>query len=170
MTENGISPRGIPGFGEGLVVADSDEHDENGHITEDLHLRVKMVDKRIKKKLDTIRTAAIAPEFIGPKNYRVLVLAWGTNKHVLREAIESLERDDVAMLHFTQVYPVAEAASAYLEKADEIAIIENNATGQFANLILRETGYRIEESRKLLKYNGLPFAVEEVRAFLKEVV
>jgi len=170
LTENGISPRGIPGFGEGLVVADSDEHDENGHITEDLHLRVKMVDKRIKKKLDTIRTAAIAPEFIGPKNYRVLVLAWGTNKHVLREAIESLERDDVAMLHFTQVYPVAEAASAYLEKADEIAIIENNATGQFANLILRETGYRIEESRKLLKYNGLPFAVEEVRAFLEEVV
>jgi len=28
LTEAGISPRGIPGFGEGLVVLDSDEHDE----------------------------------------------------------------------------------------------------------------------------------------------
>lgn len=170
LTENGISPRGIPGFGEGLVIADSDEHDENGHITEDLHLRVKMVNKRIRKKLDTIKAAAIAPELFGPRDYRVLVLAWGTNKHVLMEAIESLKRDDVAMLHFNQVYPISDTASSYLEKADEIAIIENNATGQFANLILRDIGYRIDESKKLLKYNGLPFAVEEVRAFLEEVV
>ena len=170
LTENGISPRGIPGFGEGLVIADSDEHDENGHITEDLHLRVKMVNKRIRKKLDTIKAAAIAPELFGPRDYRVLVLAWGTNKHVLMEAIESLKRDDVAMLHFNQVYPISDTASSYLEKADEIAIIENNATGQFANLILRDIGYRIDESKKLLKYNGLPFAVEEVRAFLEEAV
>ena len=49
LTADGISPRGIPGYGAGIVCADSDEHDEDGHITEDLDLRVAMVDKRLQK-------------------------------------------------------------------------------------------------------------------------
>jgi len=49
LTANGISPRGIPGLGQGLVVVDSDEHDETGHITEDLDLRTRMVNKRLGK-------------------------------------------------------------------------------------------------------------------------
>ena len=49
ITDNGISPRGIPGFGEGLVVVDSDEHDEEGHLTENLDMRIQMVDKRLRK-------------------------------------------------------------------------------------------------------------------------
>ncbi|OGV81100.1 MAG: hypothetical protein A3K18_09210 [Lentisphaerae bacterium RIFOXYA12_64_32] len=36
LTQSGVSPRRIPGVSEDLVVADSDEHDEAGHITEDL--------------------------------------------------------------------------------------------------------------------------------------
>jgi 2-oxoglutarate ferredoxin oxidoreductase subunit alpha len=32
LTDDGISPRGIPGFGDGLVVVDPHEHDEEGHI------------------------------------------------------------------------------------------------------------------------------------------
>ena len=59
LTEDGVSPRGIPGFGEGLVCVDSDEHDEAGHITEDLELRVQMVDKRL-RKLEAIRREAAA--------------------------------------------------------------------------------------------------------------
>ena len=40
---------------------DSDEHDEEGHITEDLDLRTKMVNKRL-KKLDLIEKEIIPPE------------------------------------------------------------------------------------------------------------
>ena len=39
-------------------------------------------------------------------------------------------------------------------------ILENNAHGQMANLIQLETGLEIQE--KYLKYNGMPFSVEEV--------
>jgi 2-oxoglutarate ferredoxin oxidoreductase subunit alpha len=39
LAENGISPRGIPGHGEGIVCVDSDEHTQEGYITEDLDLR-----------------------------------------------------------------------------------------------------------------------------------
>ncbi|MCK5768619.1 MAG: 2-oxoacid:acceptor oxidoreductase subunit alpha, partial [Candidatus Atribacteria bacterium] len=49
LTKNGISDRGIPGRGEGLVLVDSDEHDEFGRITENLDLRKNMVEKRLKK-------------------------------------------------------------------------------------------------------------------------
>ena len=49
LTENGLSPRFLPGKTENLVVADSDEHTEDGHLTEDLSVRQKMVEKRLKK-------------------------------------------------------------------------------------------------------------------------
>jgi len=32
-------PRGIPGYGTGVVRVDSDEHDEYGHITESAQVR-----------------------------------------------------------------------------------------------------------------------------------
>ena len=54
LTENGISPRGIPGFGNGLVGVDSDEHDEEAHITEDMDMRTQMVEKRL-RKLDLLK-------------------------------------------------------------------------------------------------------------------
>ncbi|MEK7375866.1 MAG: 2-oxoacid:acceptor oxidoreductase subunit alpha, partial [Candidatus Margulisiibacteriota bacterium] len=74
LTQDGISPRGIPGFGSGLVAVDSDEHDEEGHITEDLEVRTKMVDKRL-KKLDAIKTEALPAELIGSKDYETLIVA-----------------------------------------------------------------------------------------------
>lgn len=50
-TDTGVSPLAIPGeAGKHLVVADSDEHDEEGHIIEDSETRIKMVQKRLLKK------------------------------------------------------------------------------------------------------------------------
>ena len=76
ITDDGISPRGIPGFGDGLVVVDSDEHDEMGHLTEDLDTRIKMVDKRL-RKLKEIYKEIIPPELLGGKEYKTLVIGWG---------------------------------------------------------------------------------------------
>ncbi len=45
-------------------------------------------------------------------------------------------------------------------------IMENNAQGQMANLIQLETGLEIQE--KYLKYNGMPFSVEEVEKRLRQ--
>ena len=71
LTEDGISPRGIPGFGEGRVRADSDEHDQDGFITEDFSTRKAMVEKRL-RKLSGLRREAIAPDLFGPQDYRNL--------------------------------------------------------------------------------------------------
>jgi len=167
LTKDGISPRGIPGFGEGLVGVDSDEHDEEAHITEDLVLRKKMVDKRL-KKLDSIKKEIVPPELIGASNYKVLITGWGSTYNVVREALQELGRDDISFLHHKQVYPLYEGTRDYLQKAKKNIIIENNATSQFGKLIKLYTGMDIEA--KILKYNGLAFSVEEVAAEIKKIL
>jgi len=164
LTEDGISPRGIPGNGEGLVLVDSDEHDEEGHITEDLDIRTKMVDKRL-KKLESIKQEISPPNLIGPENYKTLIIGWGSTYGPIKEALEILKRDDLAFLYFNQVYPLHSDTINYLKKAQKLIIVENNATAQFGNLIKLYTGIEIED--KFLKYNGMPFAVEEIVERLK---
>jgi 2-oxoglutarate ferredoxin oxidoreductase subunit alpha len=164
ITADGISPRGVPGFGLGLVAVDSDEHDEEGHITEDLDLRVRMVDKRL-KKLESLRREAIPPELVGEKDYNTLIVCWGTTYHIVKEAVETLGKEDISVLYFKQVYPISDEALTYLNLAKEMAIIENNATSQFGRLLKLQTG--IDMDRRILKYNGLPFSVDEVVERLK---
>ncbi|MHC4211861.1 MAG: 2-oxoacid:acceptor oxidoreductase subunit alpha [Planctomycetota bacterium] len=167
LTEDGISPRGVPGFGDGLVCVDSDEHDEHGHITEDLDLRVKMVDKRL-KKLDLITDEVIAPELIGPENYKYLVVGWGSTRNIIEEAVAQLDRDDLAILHFKQVYPLGPETTDLLSKASKLIIIEGNATCQFGKLIKLHTG--IEIKNRILNYNGLNFTVEQVAEKLSNLL
>ncbi len=159
LTTDGISPRGVPGYGKGLVVVDSDEHDLQGHITEDLDLRVRMVEKRLKKG-HSLSKETIEPELIGPDGYKTLVLCWGSTYHAVAEAVRNLDRHDVALLHFKQVHPLPEQTVTYLERAERTVIIEGNATGQLARQIKLYTGVDIAD--RILKYNGLSFAVEEV--------
>lgn len=168
FTDTGVSPRGIPGFGEGLVAVDSDEHDEEGHITEDHDVRIKMVQKRL-KKLEFIKKDIIPPELIGAPDYKVLLVCWGSTYYSVKEALKILGRKDIAALHFKQVYPLHSDTLLYLKKAQKTVIIENNATAQFRQLIKLQTAFEIENT--ILNYNGLPFSVEEiiekVEGFLK---
>jgi len=157
LTQDGISPRGIPGFGKGLVAVDSDEHDEEGHIIEDADLTTAMVDKRLKKN-DLIEMEIIEPQLIGNENYNTLVIGWGSTYSAIKEAIKCLCRDDVSFLYFNQVYPVSSTITKYLNKAKNIIIVENNATSQLGKLIKLKTGLEIE--KKILKYDGHPFSVE----------
>jgi 2-oxoglutarate ferredoxin oxidoreductase subunit alpha len=167
LNESGLSPRGIPGFGDGLVVVDSDEHDEEGHITEDLLLRTRMVEKRL-RKLELIKKESIPPELVGPANYETLVVGWGSTYHAVKEAVRRLERDDVAFLHFRQVYPLHSDTRRYLEKAKRRVIVENNGTAQFAKLLRLETGFEMD--REILQYNGLPFSVDALERRLRSVL
>jgi 2-oxoglutarate ferredoxin oxidoreductase subunit alpha len=171
VTQDGVSSRGVPGFGEGLVVVDSDEHDEEGHITEDLDLRVRMVNKRLAKGA-SLTMDVVPPVLVGPNNYKNLVICWGSTYHAVKEAIAQLGRDDTAMLHYRQVYPLHDRTAEYMARAERTIVVEGNATGQFAKLIELHAGVPADEL--LLKYNGMNFSVEEVvdglKALIKDVV
>ncbi len=165
VTENGRSSRAVPGYGKGLVCVDSDEHDETGHITEDFSVRVAQHDKRMRKLNDY---KDIEPELIGPKEYKTLVVGWGSTYGVLREAADRLGDYGLACLHYKQVYPLPDISRELLEKAEKLILLEQNYSGQFGGLIKKEWG--IEFDRKILKYDGMQFSLEEVEEELKKEV
>ncbi|MDO9044519.1 MAG: 2-oxoacid:acceptor oxidoreductase subunit alpha [Methanobacteriaceae archaeon] len=172
LTENGISPRTVPGHGTGLAIVDSDEHTEEGHITENLDIRTAMVEKRM-HKMDKILEDAFKPELFyngapnlkKEQNFKLLVIGWGSTYWSIREAVEKLGNKDVAFLHFKQVYPLHPETEKMLEMAEKTVLLENNAKGQLANLIKMETGFKV--GKKALKFNGMPFSVEEVVEIIK---
>lgn len=164
FSESIISKRAVPGNGEGIVCVDSDEHDEFGFITEDADVRKQMVEKRL-KKFNLIKQEILKPIFIGNENYKNLIISWGGSFHTLEAAIK--EKNDFALLHFVQLYPVSEEVLNYTGKAEKLIMIEQNATGQFAMLLKREFGIGFDH--KFLKYNGSPFSIEEVEGFLNEI-
>ncbi|MHA2121049.1 MAG: 2-oxoacid:acceptor oxidoreductase subunit alpha [Promethearchaeota archaeon] len=167
FTDSGISPRGIPGYGEGLVDADSHTHDEYGAITEDPTLRIKTVNKRF-KKLELIKKETIPPEFYGNENFKYLIVSWGSNYYLIKEALEKLDRDDIGFLFFKQIYPIHESVLDYLIKAEIKISIEQNPTGQFAKLLENET--HINMNHRILKYSGYVFSVEEIVDKLKNII
>lgn len=166
LTDDGISPRGIPDYGDGFIRVDSDEHNEDGHITEDMNVRTKMVEKRM-KKFQAIIKEIEKPEITNSSDYKILVIGWGSTKNIIKEAIKETKRSDIAFLHFKYIYPLHLGILDYINKAKKVIIIENNATSQFASLIRKEIGFNVDE--KILKFNGLPFSVEELTEKLKEV-
>jgi 2-oxoglutarate ferredoxin oxidoreductase subunit alpha len=156
LTDSGISHRMLPGVSKHLVVVDSDEHDEDGHITEDLTVRQRMVEKRLKKG-EGIRKEAIPPQLEGDKRPDLLIVSWGTTKGAVLEAVSQMRHagEKAAMLHFPQIWPlVSEQFIDYLQDAREVVSLEGNATGQLAGLIRRESGFLIE--KQILRYDGLP--------------
>jgi 2-oxoglutarate ferredoxin oxidoreductase subunit alpha len=118
-------------------------------------------------KLQAIREEAFLPTEIGDVAHAdMLVVTWGSNRGVIEEALELSNREDIAALHFSQVYPLPEKAKKLFTRK-KIVVMENNATGQFANLLKLEYGLKISDT--VLKYDGDPFSVEEVVKVLKKM-
>lgn len=162
LTENGLSPRLLPGQTSQLVVADSDEHDEEGHITENLDLRGRMVDKRL-AKLRLLQGECLAPLFEGENDAELLLVSWGSSRGAVREAAELLGATGrpVATLSFGQVWPLMpEHFFGRLKKAKRVIVVEGNATGQFARLLRRETGFAADGV--IGRYDGLVLDAEYI--------
>jgi 2-oxoglutarate ferredoxin oxidoreductase subunit alpha len=166
ITESGVSPRLLPGMSRHLVVTDSDEHTEDGHLTEDLEERIRQVDKRLRKGVG-LRGETLQPELDGDESPDILFVSWGSTKGSVTEAAESLRRGGArtAVLHFSQVWPlVPEHFLPALEGAGRVIAVEGNAGGQFARLIRQASGFDITE--RISRYDGLPITPEYI---LREV-
>ena len=95
-----------PGDSRHLVVTDSDEHDEEGHIIEDAETRIKMVQKRLLKKLPLIREEIGPPFLYGNSQPEIVIVGWGSTFGVMKEAVDVLSGSkNIAMLHFSEIYP-----------------------------------------------------------------
>lgn len=157
VTKSGVSPRAFPGLGKALVVTDCDEHDEEGHLTEDAGERTAQVQKRLRKLL-SLKQEIGTPQRYGPRKAETTLIGWGSTYGAIHEAVDILRKEDasVNMFHLDELWPFpAKAVLDAVSKARNSYVIENNATGQLARLIKAETGYDV--SGRILKYDGRPF-------------
>ncbi|MFW5635361.1 MAG: 2-oxoacid:acceptor oxidoreductase subunit alpha [Thermodesulfobacteriota bacterium] len=165
ITENGVSPRLYPGQSRHLVGADSDEHDEFGHITEDLEgIALDMNRKRLRK------VHGLQKEIPPPTEYRLtsartVFVAWGSSRDVVLECMDLLKSDgfDVGLIHFSGVWPLPEYA---FPTGKDYVSVEGNATGQMARLLENEYGIRID--RHIARTDGLPFTADYIRSRFHE--
>lgn len=156
LTGSGISPRKFPG-GADLVIADSDAHDEDGHLTEDLAVAQDQADKRSRKNrllLDNF----VEPHFYGAENPEVLLLAWGSGAGAVIETINIMAGRGAAWaaLVFPQVWPLPpeKIRPRLLAYDARVFAVEGNATGQFAGLLRLACGFTVDG--KINRYDGLP--------------
>ena len=158
-TDTGISPRLALGQSGHLVRLDSDEHDEAGHITEDLaETRPAMVDKRLEKGL-RLRREIAPPEAYRTEKAEIVLIGWGSTRGAIHEAVDRLRGQGrtVGALHFTELWPLPR-----LDLPEEPAYwsIEGNAAGHFAGLFEAETGLRLEG--RIGRYDGRPIDAETI--------
>ncbi|MFO7772410.1 MAG: 2-oxoacid:acceptor oxidoreductase subunit alpha [Dehalococcoidia bacterium] len=166
VTKSGISPRAFPGLGKALVVTDCDEHDEEGHLTEDAGERTAQVQKRLRKLLQ-LRKETTTPRNYGSQGAETTLIGWGSTYGAIHEAVDILRKENasVNMIHLNELWPFpARAVADAINKARHSYAIENNATGQLARLIKAETG--LDVSGRILKFDGRPFT----SAYIAEAV
>jgi 2-oxoglutarate ferredoxin oxidoreductase subunit alpha len=171
LTEDGVSPRVIPGDKNGIHHVTGVEHDETGRPSESSINRKKMMDKRLSKLnsmyiRDAVR--ADAPHV----NPDLLVIGMGSTGGTIDEARIRLEQDGVKTNHITirQIHPFpTDLVKPYLESATKVVVLENNATGQLADQVKLHAGFA-DKIRNVLKYDGNPFLPSEVHKACKEMI
>jgi 2-oxoglutarate ferredoxin oxidoreductase subunit alpha len=172
FAKDGISPRSRPGIKGGRHWITSDEHDPDGHITEGVEMRVAMMEKRMGKL--KLAQKAIPQEqqyFLhGPKDADLTVLAWGSTKGTILDALKVLEAQGKT-INFLQCrlmkpFP-AQGVGDILRRAKRIVSLEENYSGQLAQLVQEQTGVMITE--RINKFDGRPFSEDEVTSALAKV-
>jgi len=170
ITDSGISPRITPGTPNQVLYVDSDEHNEEGHITESADVRKNMVEKRL-KKITGLYKEISSPDIYPNENADSYIVSWGSTFGVIEEVINILRQKgvNIGYIHFSEVYPLREdIIPNKILKNSKLISVENNATGQFTKLLKTETGFNI--NNKILKYDGRPFNYQELVEKIKRIL
>ncbi len=170
ITEDGISPRSIPGQKNGLFVGTSYEHDETSFTSEDPEMYVRQKRKRM-KKFDNIPKEFFEPFIYGDEKSETLIIVWGSTKMPALEAQKMLEDDGIGckvmQVHYLYPFP-SEEVKREIEKSKNVIIVEGNMTSLLGSLIREKTGIRIKN--RYLKHDGRPFYPEEIAEAVKQML
>lgn len=170
ITEDGVSPRLLPGTPNALVLANSNEHVERGFSTSKPGPTKEMVDKRF-RKTPHIKKAVEELEPIrvyGAEDPDVTLVGWGGSKGPALEAIGMLEEKGVKAryVQVAVIEPFPDGLSRHFK--GETILIENNRSSQLGTLIKLNAGYSFENVA--LRYDGRPFTPHEILDKALEVV
>ncbi|WP_404331545.1 2-oxoacid:acceptor oxidoreductase subunit alpha [Mesobacillus maritimus] len=170
VTEDGVSPRTIPGMKNGIHHVTGVEHEETGKPSESAANRIAQMDKRF-RKIDNLKFNTPVHKNAPHEEADLLIVGFNSTRGAIEEAMGRLEQDGVKVNHaqvrLIHPFPVDDILPL-VKSAKKIAVIENNATGQLANILKMNVGHA-EKVHKVLKYDGNPFLPHEIHSKCKEL-
>jgi len=166
-TESGVSPLLWPPVQGATIKVNSYTHDEMGITSEEKTTIAAMQEKRMRKEryLQEEMAGYETVKVYGEKASSTALLCWGSNKWPCIEAASSLGLK-VITPQVLWPFPDRQFAAA-LEGVERMISVENNITGQLARLLRCRD---LEVQDLVLKYDGRPFAVNELEMRLREVL
>ncbi|MFJ7751859.1 2-oxoacid:acceptor oxidoreductase subunit alpha [Peribacillus muralis] len=172
VTQDGVSPRVVPGMKNGIHHVTGVEHDETGRPSETALNRKAQMDKRM-RKLDNLTTTFQTPVYKNTPHEEadLLILGFNSTRGTIDEAIGRLETDGMKVNHaqIRLIHPFpADEVLDLVQSAKKVVVIENNATGQLANIIKMNVGH-VNKIKSILKYDGNPFLPHEIHTQCKEM-
>jgi len=167
ITETGISPLQYPPVPGSAIKANSYAHDEVGITTERADIVSQMTEKRLRKAATLKQeTDRLTPVMVyGNREAMTALLCWGSILPICREVAGDRDFRVVQPIVLSP-FPV-EALKDALIGVKKLIAVEENAMGQLQMLCAR-SGIMVDAA--IRKYDGRPFAVEELARRLKEVV
>ena len=167
LTGSGISPMAFPGTPGTVVKVSSYTHDETGLSTEDAEISRVMAEKRKKKEallLDEVGRYEAVRTY-GDRSSPVALLAWGSNKGVACDVAGLLGLSVVQPVVLSP-FPLHQVKEA-LSGVTRLISVEDNMEGQLGSLL---ASHGITVNDQVLKYDGRPFSVDELRVRVMEVL
>ncbi|MBC6972088.1 2-oxoacid:acceptor oxidoreductase subunit alpha [Bacillus sp. Xin] len=163
VTEDGISPRVLPGMKNGVHHVTGVEHDETGKPSESALNRKAQMDKRF-RKMENLKFNTPVYKNAKHDDADVLLVGFNSTRGAIEEAMERLEQEGLKVnhAHVRLIHPFPTHEILPLVKgAKRVVVVENNATGQLANIMKMNLGNG-EKISSLLKYDGNPFLPKEI--------
>ena len=160
--DDGVSAFSAPGTPGGMSLVTGNEHDEFGLVSTEPVNRRRMMDKR-QRKMETMRVDLPRAVHHGIDTAEIGFIGVGMCYGVILEAMDILaERGIHTQYHqMRTLFPMLEETAAFTRRCKTVYVVEYNATGQLAKLIIAQGG---DESRinSFLKYDGTPMSAEEI--------
>jgi 2-oxoglutarate ferredoxin oxidoreductase subunit alpha len=163
FTDDGVSPRVIPGIPGGMHLAPGSEHNDGGVITENAANRARMMEKRM-GKLVSMRDDLPRAVLHGVADADIGIVGYGANTGPIAEAVDRLARAGILtrFLQLRTLWPFPEDdIRMFFGGAQHVFVVENNYTGQLERLIRAVIG-PVDALQSVRKYNGQPFRPIEI--------
>ncbi|MGN4126109.1 2-oxoacid:acceptor oxidoreductase subunit alpha [Lysinibacillus sphaericus] len=169
-TEDGISPRVLPGQLNGIHHVTGVEHDETGKPSEATGNRRAQMDKRF-RKLAALNFDTPVYKNTPHEEADILLVGFNSTRGALEEVQERLNAQgmNVNHAHIRLIHPFPSAdMTPLVAKAKKVIVVENNYTGQLANIMKMNIGGH-EKIETITKYDGTPFLPGELENRVKEL-
>ena len=176
-----VSPRSIPGQKDGRYLSTGNEHNQQGHISEDPDNRIKMMDRRVQKLDDIYEELKDRDDFqlqtyFGDEESEIGILTFGSQQGTVREAVDDMNNNgqSIKALGVSQLKPFPkEEVQEFIDSVKDCIVVEMNKTGQFKNELMKhiETKRRPHDVsiHSQLRYDGNPFRPSQIINKVKKV-